>query len=477
MKLSESFRGLLSRFHAARKAWSTGLDWINSDLPGNRMSTTRRSPAWVGGTGIDWGRLAGDLWTCPAVQATISWKWRQWPQAPAIMQQRKSDGSTEILATHPLLDMLRQPNPFYDGMILMQGVILDLDTRGEAFVLIERTRGRQVGELHYLPWISVGIVSQPDNPWIIDHYTFTDGRRLIEVPIEDIIHYRFGINPHDPRRGISPLISGERDVYALQKDSSYRANILRNFGVAGVFITAKDNNVDFEPKEIGDLYRQKTTGDNVGDAFVSDVPLDVTFPNVTPQSMALDTISDRPESDISALLGIPSQVVGLHVGRLAKTYANAQQAKEAAWEEGMMPLGLLIANQTWYRLGPEFNPKDYRSLQLAFDYRNVRALQPDLDALYRRANDAWKLNAISLAEWKRMVGMQPADGDDTTYYRDVGGGAQLPDSIPSQVQGDVPVKAIRVLRDGPASGNGNGHLPNWSERVAAEIEAIHRMSA
>src|SRR5690349_18343070 len=110
---------LLQRLRAGLKGFAGGYDWVDSNLPGNRRSLGGTTLPYIAGTGINWEAVAGDLWSCPAVQATISWKWRNWPQAPPVMQQKNAAGEWEAMADHALMRLLDTPNPYYDGTVLM----------------------------------------------------------------------------------------------------------------------------------------------------------------------------------------------------------------------------------------------------------------------------------------------------------------------------------------------------------------------
>jgi hypothetical protein len=219
-----------------------------------------------------------------------------------------------------------------------------------------------------------------------------------------------------------------RQQYALNQGANYTANLLRNFGTAGTLITPTEANTTFDPQEIVDRWNAKTQGDRAGSVMAIDIPVAVHYPKATPQDLALETILDRAEADICAVLGVPAQVTGLHSGRLSKTYANLREAREVAWEETILPLLNLIAGGVGQHLLPEF-ATDWERQRLTFDVSDVRPLQPDSDALHVRAREDWRANLIDRATWKRMVGMKPEPEDAGVYYRDAispgsGGGAE-----------------------------------------------------
>lgn len=458
---------IFKRLQAAYKTFNSG-NWVDSDLPGNVMSSRIGNAFYVPGSRVNWDAVTGEIISCPAVQACFNTLFRNLPQAPPALRQKDSSGDMKAVVGHPLVKMLNKPCPLYDGATLRNMMAFSLFTAGDAFCTIERTKGLQAAELWWWPHNRVTI--PPNTGEIIEYYLVTDMRgKQITVPAEDMVHLKYGLNPHDPRFGLAPLMSGKRPTYSLQLSSNYRANIMRNMGVAGKIVSAKDNTIEFDPIELKAKLDDQTKGDNVGSTVVTDYAVDVHYPGVTPKDMASDTFEDRDEALICALFGVPPQVALLLVGRLMKTDANWKEAREQFWEDCIMPLLGLIGSQLGDRLLPEFevNPKVLETYELGFDYSDVRALQPDLDNLHTRAREDWMANLITLAEWKMETGRKPEPGDELLRYRDM---APAP-SVDNQGNPVVPGAK-------PAAGK-SITFPTWSTRIEAELaelEAMHRGS-
>ncbi len=384
-------------------------NWIDSNQPGNVYSSSGRRSSrsmYIPGTKINWDSLTGEILSCPASRACLNWKARNRPQAVPVTQEQNEQAEWMIVADAQMTRQLRRPNPAYDGDTFLNMIDFSLDVNGNAYVLVERN---SIGQLIEMWWWPHNKVSIPYNQHdIISSYVLTNQMGMqFEVPIENLYHLKFGLDPDDWRYGMSPTAAEKRGVYSLQQSANYRANIYRNFGTVGVILSAKNADQPFDPAEIKQLWRDKTTGDNVGDALAIDVPIDANFPGVTPQSMAIETMDDRPEADICALRGLSATVVGLHVGRLSKTYANMKEAREAAWEECIMPGNQLIATQLGHRLVPEYAPKTSIAAtekyvahnRIAFDYRGVRPLQPDRDKQTESEVNVFKAGITTVKEF------------------------------------------------------------------------------
>lgn len=461
---------VLARLRAAFKTF-VGPNWIDSELPGNIYSSGRQGRMhWIPGTQVNWDRITGDLWECPAVQSCLNWIYRNFLQAPPIVEQKDKKGEWSPVPDHPLLALLNRPNPQYDWGILAQGIILSLETNGNAYVILERTGGNAVSELWYAPHTTITPYTLPGgSPRVIDYYDYWLGPKHYHVPPEDVLHIKYGIDPLDQRLGLAPLASASRDVNALQQAGNYRPTILRNFGVIGRVVWPDDPNVILDdPQGIKNRLDAQSQGDLAGSTVLLDFKAGIEHPKVSAQDMALETIEDRPEADICSLIGIPIQVTGLHGGREAKTYANMKEAREAAWEEKLIPLGSMLSQQIGHRLLPEFlgirDPKQLQDalsvVRMNFDYRDIRPLQPDLDALHSRALKDWLANLLTLAEWCQIVGRPdpPADVADMRF-KDFGGQA------PTINEGMAQQGSLQDTQT-PQAG---GKAVDWAERVINEI--------
>lgn len=453
-------------------------NWVDSNLPGRIYSSSGGRFYAIPGTRVNWDRLTGDLWTCPAVQACLNIMHRNLVQAPWMVYQKKqTKGRTESVPVpdHPILARLNRPNPIYDGQVLRDCIVDSLKMTGNAYIVMERTNGQAVAELWWVPNDWVQPYTQPDNrmPMAVDYWRVNFANRQMIVPPEDMIHLRLGSDPTDPRLGLSELASASRDVNTLQQLANYKPNILRNMGVVGKFIRPKDGTVLIDPVEVKEKIDAASTVDNVGSTVVVDFPAEVDYPGVSPKDLDTGAMGDMPEANICALMGVPAQVVGLHVGRLSKTYANIKEAREQLWEECLIPLGNLIACQMGYRLLPEYAAnRDPEYLEaymaeyaLALDYTDVRPLQPDLDALNTRELEVFKAGITTVAQFcANTFRDEPDPAIADLYYSDL----QAPPEPMDGTDGTGKPNATQTVTTAGKSA--------WEARVEAELMEIERQS-
>lgn len=414
-RISKLWRGFKSRF--------------NMSSFGNDMSSSyggyggRRNLWWMPGTQIDWDSEVGDLWNVTGAATCYHWIARNVLQAPLVLQEQNSKGDWETVEQNDVIELLNKPNADYEGSNLLMGILLSWYFAGDSYIGVERNGYGIPAALVYIPHIMITPKRNKQTKEI--YYEYRNGKNRIELDARDCMRLRYGIDPRNTLYGLSPLASAARDGYVMQQDSTYRAKSMKNLGLISGIISPSARDVEtlaqlqqvFKPEDVISKLRDKMTGDNAGEPMVLDVPVSFEKIGLTPQDLLMETMSDRSESLVAACFGVPAQAVGLHVGRLSKTYANYESALQSAWEEGILPTLIQIAQQ----LGSQLLPMmmlDATKHRLWFDVSKVRQLQPDLDELHKRLRDDWLANLIDREAYKVGTGQNVLPTDIGVYYND-----------------------------------------------------------
>ncbi len=234
-----------ARVQASLKAFWGGGDWAGSGLPGN-ITEARRSFDMVG-TVVDWHSLIGEPSQNAAWYACVNWVAKNVNQAEPMVKRLFRDGSQQVLPEHPLLGLLNRPNPTMDRQGLMSGIVASLLASGNAYLGVERDGDGVPVELCWLSHTRVAMGKEAHSREPFDFWEFRQANgTVLRVPKADIVHLKLGIDPDDPRYGLSPLLSVQRQQYVLNQGVNYTANVLRNFGTAGTIITPKEANTVFD---------------------------------------------------------------------------------------------------------------------------------------------------------------------------------------------------------------------------------------
>lgn len=356
------------------------------------------------GSAVNWDQVTGDLTQSPIALTCLNIICDNYCQA-RIRVERKSEENEDKYEpdpNHALLPILRRPNPFYSWDYLQRGLIASLHGQGDAYIGIERNDSGTPVELYWIPY-GIRPEKLPGSRKLVDRWIYQQGNKQTTVPFEDVIHIAFGADPRRPGFGLSIASVLKQDQYSLQQGTNYTANVLRNNGTVGVILTPKeikDENgnivqATLDPKAVAESWKRKTQGDRAGEAMYIDYPLDITFPKNSPQDLAIDSILDRPEANICAVMRVSILLVGAHGGRSAKTYANYSEARASLWEECLLPLQQIIAAELTTQLLPQMGG-DATTERVAYDTGGIRALQPDLDKLHERVRKDFESGLIDL---------------------------------------------------------------------------------
>lgn len=414
----------LSAFKAAYKAVATAL---TRPVPFSGRGGFSSFFNWLPGAQYDYEREAGVLWKNSIVLACLKWIETNFPEAPLVVYKKgfgAGQESLEAVDGHPMAELIRRPNPFYGPDLLWAGTLLDL-AFGDAYWLKVRCA---TGEPVQLWWIPRGLLAPAwpeDGSQFISHYVYSINGKKIPVPTSEIVHFRDGVDPDNYRQGLGRLGSVLREVCTDNEAATLSAALSRNMGVPGVVISPESlpgaggpQSVSLNPgarQEMEERWAEKFTGEGRGRPFISTLPLKVQPLGFSPADLAMDVMRRIPEERISAVLGVPAIVAGLGAGLARSTFANYKEAREAAYENGIIPRQRLIALQLDVQLLPDFAPFVKGSTQAhwtGFDLSNVRALQDDQDALFKRLTVAYQGGWILRSEARKKAGYTAGAEDD-----------------------------------------------------------------
>lgn len=387
-----------------------------------------RSGSWWGGGGAVASRRERLGWSVgdgsgnSIVVAAVGWIGRNFPSAPPRVQEKDSDGElgnpTDVGAMR-LEELLRAPNPVYGRRLMEMALIADYWITGKAARLKVRdeTDGR-VLSLWYAPSWSIKPKRREGSRNFVDFYEYkpTADTRY-ELRPEDVVYHRFGFDPDNPIDGISPLGSVLREIYTDDEAAIYVSTILRNLGVPGVIIVP-DEEVDVEPEDADAIKAQFTnefTREGRGRPMVLSAKSRIERVSFSPQELNLRDLRKIPEERVTAVLGLPAIVAGMGAGLDRSTFANFSEAREAAYEENIVPTHDLWDDDLRIQLLPDF-VADPTEFVLNRDYSEVRVLQEDENKRWERFGAAFEKGAITLRAFNQGVGLPVDEKERDSYF-------------------------------------------------------------
>lgn len=351
------------------------------------------------------------------VMAAALWLARSFPEAPLRVYETDSDGNSAPAPEHDLYRLLRRPNPHYSGALLWMATVIDFVIDGNAYWLKVYTAGSQVAQLWWAPCSMLEPVG--DENAYITHYEYRPDvtmREPIKLPPSEVVHFRYGLDPDNIRKGRSPLRAALREVFTDDEAANFTAALLKNLGVPGVVMVPKEGvNVTKEAAEsIKRTWMQKLTGDKRGEPVILNAAVGVEKLAFSPKDLDLRALRRIPEERITALTGVPAVVAQMGAGLEHMTYNNMGEAKESAYENGIIPIQRLFGAELDVQLLPDFEG-DREDRSVGFDNSQIRVLQEDLNRLEERVGRGLERGGITRAEYRAALSHETTDADDVYY--------------------------------------------------------------
>lgn len=461
-------QGLIPRIQAALKGWlfGTGSNYWLGD------STSQWGYSSSYGTTVDYAVEAGELSQNAIIMACIQSIMRAFPEAPMKVMKQTGSGS-EVVPNHKLTRLLKKPNPFFSGRLLWQATVYSLNLDGNAYWLKVRGGGGQVVELWYEPHFTIRCRWGSSGEEFISHYEVARGGKWYRVEVEDVVHFRFGIDPLNIRKGISPLASALREVFTDNQAARFSAGMLKNFGIPGLVISPKGDTLISDPEHIKHLFMAKFTGDHVGEPLVMPEGIEVSMLSFSPEQMNLVGLRRIPEERIPALLSWPAVVAGLGAGLDHSTYNNMDEARQQAYEQNIIPTQMVLSDDLGTQLLPDFG--DPETETVVFDLSQVRVLQDDQAKLYERLSKGYDSGWIKRSEARQATGWEVMPEDDVYKIAQPAPMLALPPGEPTKaykaIEHKATVEARRAALERALERDLAKILGSDYERVAAMVEA------
>jgi HK97 family phage portal protein len=394
------------------------------------------------GTKLDYAREAGDLLLSSAVAICIQYICRQWPQCPPVVKRVKSDGEEETVKNHPVVALLKHPSPGVPGSLFWEWVVTDYLLLGNAYIRLVRGMGG-IGPVQYLQYLPGDMVT-PEGDGRSNNlvqYTYRVDGQPYPLRVDDVIHLRQGRDPHDWRLGRARILAGLREIVADNASSTAAVGFSKNGGVKTTILAPKDEDgaggiappTAEEARQIKRELQEQVSGDNAGRIAIMTGGFQAHDMGYSPREMDFGTMRKTPEERIAALFGIPAVVLGFGAGLERSTYNNMAEARQQAWEDGILPIMAYVAEALTIGLLSEY-PETQAGDYVCFDPSNVRALMDDVDAAAKRSALLFEKGVVDRATAKRIAGQTSDDPEDEGAY------AALPadNSAPIGLDGTLP---------------------------------------
>ena len=342
--------------------------------------------------------------------ASVKWLMRVFPEPPLILERQTSDGF-EPVENHPLISRIATPNSGYEGELLMVASALSFALDGNAYWRVLPSNNGGVAEIWWIPHNMIAPKGDARN--YLTHYQYSPPEReSINLPINEVVHFRFGLDPHDVRKGLSPLAAVLREIYTDREASEWIAGLMGGSGLPWAILSpdpqADVQNIADDLGATRAYIEQQLRSGKPGGVLALGAPVKLTPVTFTPEQMNFKEVRRIPEERISANLGIPPIVAGLGAGLDRATYANFKEAERIAYASNLIPTYKTFARTIKRNLLPlyEDNVGDFN---LRFDLSEIEALQENEDDKATRVRKDLAAGLITLAEARAERGLASDD--------------------------------------------------------------------
>ena len=287
------------------------------------------------------------------------------------------EGESEA-ADHPLLALLRQPNPAIAGREFAEQLYGFLLVAGNAYV--EKVEiGGAPRELHALR-PDRGKAGASANGWA-GAYDYSVNGQSVRLPREAVLHLKL-FNPLNDHYGMSPLEAAQRSIDTHNAASAWNKAMLDNSArPSGALVyAAGDGQLTAEQFERlkTELEQSYQGASNAGRPMVLEGGLDWKQMGHSPKDMEFIEAKNAAAREIALAFGVPPMLLGIPGDN---TFANYMEANRSFWRQTVLPLASRMAEALTGFLGGG----RYR---LAHDLDQVEALAADREALWARVGKA-----------------------------------------------------------------------------------------
>lgn len=368
-----------------------------------------------------------ELWENSAVAACLSTALDAYIEAaPCLWEATGTDDDGETVwekrPEHPLSRLLDEPNPYYTGAELRQATLLSRLVDGNGYNLIVEDGYGRPSEIWYEPHYSIEPYWDPSTRTsYVDGYRRSDGST---VPVENVVHFRSGLDPKNTRKGLASLRAAMRRVKADDEIDAYTYAVVRNKGVVGLMVSPKHQDDEFVEEaraEIEERIASKLGGDRRGSTLVMSRAVDIQSPSMSPKDLDISSMARTSEERVSGILNTPAILAGLGAGLDRSTFSNMEEAQRYFSQRFLIPKWSMEGVVYGRVLLPRFG-LDRDRYRIGVDMRQVVALQDNREQLHKIADGSFTAGWIDRYEAKRLAGLRPTP-DDRGVYRSASQGA------------------------------------------------------
>lgn len=320
---------------------------------------------------------------------------------PWVVYRKASGGPVKEPREHPLLDLLRRPNPDQGGRLFFEAAVSDFLLAGNVYIYRNGIGKQAPKELYTLRPDRVKVL-MGRFPELIGGYRYEVGGEKKDFGREEVLHVK-EFNPTDDFYGLSRLIVASKRIDIANWSAEWNLKMLQN-EMRPSFAMIFDRLLDpKQRKRLEEELKQKYQG-----AENARMPLIVEggAGGAKVQTLSLSPVDADWQGGEKAnlratcvIFGVASELMGDSEN---KTYSNVQEARQALYMETVLPIMDVFRDEFNNWLTPLFGDR----FLLDYDRDAIDALQENRGEKYAyiTAADFMKINEKRMAVGLEEVG-------------------------------------------------------------------------
>ena len=309
---------------------------------------------------------------------------------------------------HPVLDLLRRPNPVQGQVELIEALVSQVLLSGNGYVEAVGVDGWPE-ELHVLRSDRVSVVPGPDG-WPAG-YDYAVGARKhrfdMRGHVKPLCHIR-SFHPLDDHYGLSPMRAAASAVEVHNSASAWSKALLDNAArpSGAIVYQSVDGQGTLSADQYDRLLSEMEThhqgARNAGRPMLLEGGLDWKPMGFSPSDMEFQKTKEAAAREIALAFGVPPMLLGIPGDA---TYANYQEANRAFYRLTVLPM----VNKLAAALGNWLSGWGGEKVVLRPDLDQVSALAGERESQWKRIGEA---AFLSDSEKRAMLGLPPVERVD-----------------------------------------------------------------
>ncbi|NEZ47801.1 phage portal protein [Clostridium niameyense] len=329
------------------------------------------------------------------IKSCIQLNWR--------VMRYNSKGEPEEIKNHPVLDVIKKPNPLYGQSELIKRAVAFYYIEGSAPFHKVVTTFKGVRNLYvYRPdKIKFDNTDDMNKPYKNIKYI---GPTITDIQPENFMFWK-NFNPLDEYdglgRGMSVLEPILKNGDLLNSMVDWNTALLQNGGSLSGVISTTEVLGDTEFERAQETIKNKHQGkDSVGKFLLLDGGAVFSPTSINPKDMDWESGKNSTILDICIGMGIDPMLIGINEH---SSYNNKNEAEKGLYLKTAIPLMQELADQLSIFL--ELQEGEY----LDIDYSHIPCLQEDMKEMAEILN---KSNDMTINEKRAKRGLEPVEGGD-----------------------------------------------------------------